>query len=97
MGTKSNPGKFDCYNKLADDEPFFVLRAKDPTAPGLVMAWRALRAGNISNAQMCVGIAFNEWANSNRTNLALNTDKSQEAMECANDMMQWLKDNQPEK
>lgn len=43
MGTKSNPGQFDCYAKLADDEPYFVLRAKDPHAPILVELWAALR------------------------------------------------------
>lgn len=43
MSTKLNPGQFDCYAKLADDEPYFVLRAKDPHAPALVEMWAALR------------------------------------------------------
>lgn len=49
MSTKQNPGKFDCYAKLADDEPFFVLRAKDPIAPALVDLWateREIRFGD---------------------------------------------------
>lgn len=29
MGTKNNPGKYDCYAKLEPDEPHFVLRGKD--------------------------------------------------------------------
>ena len=41
MGTKNNPGKFDCYDKIGDDEPFFVLRAKDPSAARLVRQWAA--------------------------------------------------------
>lgn len=43
MGTKNNPGKYDCWPKLADDEPFFILRAKDPVAPILIRLWIALR------------------------------------------------------
>lgn len=42
MGTKRNPGKFDCYEAADDDEPLFVLRAKDSEAPELVRDW-ALR------------------------------------------------------
>lgn len=44
MGTKTNPGQFDCYAKLDPDEPYFVLRAKDVLAPGLVRRWSALAA-----------------------------------------------------
>ena len=36
MGTKANPGQFDCYAAAADDEPLFVLRANDPLAPSLL-------------------------------------------------------------
>lgn len=43
MSTKLNPGNYDCYAKLKDDEPYFVLRAKDPHAPALVELWAALR------------------------------------------------------
>ena len=43
MGTKNNPGKFDCYAKAGDDEPIFVLRANDPLAPALVELWAAIR------------------------------------------------------
>lgn len=39
MGTKNNPGKYDCYTKADPDEPLFVLRAKDPSAPSLVRLW----------------------------------------------------------
>ncbi len=43
MGTKNNPGQFDCYHNAAPDEPMFVLLARDPLAPILVEAWAALR------------------------------------------------------
>ena len=39
MGTKNNPGEFDCHGAAADDEPIFTLRANDEIAPGLVIAW----------------------------------------------------------
>jgi hypothetical protein len=43
MPTKQNPGMYDCYAKLADDEPYFVLRAKDPMAPALIRLWAEAR------------------------------------------------------
>ena len=55
MSTKQNPGRFDCYARLADDEPYFVLRAKDPDAPALVEEWtrrRARRPGNERNPKL---------------------------------------------
>jgi hypothetical protein len=51
MGTKKNPGKFDCYEKAKEDEPMFVLLGRDPHAPLLVRMWaelRKLHAGNPS-------------------------------------------------
>lgn len=39
MGTKNNPGAFDCYDNAAPDEPMFILLARDPAAPALVRAW----------------------------------------------------------
>lgn len=39
MGTKNKPGKYDCYDKLGPDEPFFVLRAQDQLAPPLIDLW----------------------------------------------------------
>lgn len=62
MGTKTNPGKYDCYSKAGPDEPLFVLRAKDPLAPMLVFLWSVLRMldmhpgadmGQVEEAQDC--------------------------------------------
>ena len=50
MGTKNNPGRFDCYAKLAPDEPYLTLRAKDPSAPYLVNIWSAVRNADWSRA-----------------------------------------------
>jgi|SRR5579859_2206844 hypothetical protein len=43
MGTKRNPGRFDCYAKAKPDEPMFVLLGRDPMAPVLVRLWAKLR------------------------------------------------------
>ena len=54
MGTKNNPGAYDCYDDAGDDEPLFVLLARDPHAPMLVDLWASLRelhAGNPSKVK----------------------------------------------
>jgi len=43
MGTKRNPGQYDCYFKAELDEPIFTLRGKDPVAWFLVMLWVRIR------------------------------------------------------
>ena len=66
MGTKNDPGKFDCYAKAEADEPLFVLLARDPLAPILVELWASLRehaAGNpskVAEARACAG-AMRRW------------------------------------
>lgn len=39
MGTKNNPGNFDCYYNAMPDEPMFILLARDPSAPDLIERW----------------------------------------------------------
>lgn len=39
MGTKGNPGEFDCYALALPDEPIFVLRASNEEAASLVEQW----------------------------------------------------------
>ena len=48
MGTKNNPGEFDCYENAEPDEPMFVLLARDPAAPELVEAWANRRLALIN-------------------------------------------------
>ena len=66
MGTKNNPGRFDCYEAADPDEPMFVLLARDPLAPALVELWATLRehyAGNpskVAEARECAK-AMREW------------------------------------
>lgn len=39
MSTKLNPGKFDCIRAALPDEPYFVLLARDPSAPRRLREW----------------------------------------------------------
>lgn len=43
MGTKNEPGRYDCYAAAEPDEPMFVLLARDPLAPIVVRLWAMLR------------------------------------------------------
>lgn len=43
MGTKNNPGKYDCYGAAGPDEPTFTLLARDRHAPALIWLWATLR------------------------------------------------------
>lgn len=54
MGTKNNPGKFDCYNNALPDEPMFILLARDPNFYKHVLKWSndreiAIRCGDRPN------------------------------------------------
>jgi hypothetical protein len=53
MGTKNNPGKFDCYANATPDEPMFVLLGRDPFAATLVRMWANAREarGNPMDAE----------------------------------------------
>lgn len=42
MGYKNND---PCLNKAEDDEPIFVLLARDETAPGTIEVWCTLNRG----------------------------------------------------
>lgn len=43
MGTKLNPGRYDCLAKAEPDEPYFTLLARDALAPALVGVWALKR------------------------------------------------------
>lgn len=70
MGTKNNPGRFDCYANAELDEPMFILLGRDPTASIIVAAWCDLRTAlghpedfrKIEDAAECAD-ALRAWAN----------------------------------
>ncbi|MEO6588955.1 MAG: hypothetical protein ABIP06_06475 [Pyrinomonadaceae bacterium] len=74
MSTKASPGSYDCYTNAADDEPMFVLLARDARAPQAVTHW----ADNFRAAKRALGLwdmrAQNKYA---------------EAMRCAEQMKEW--------
>ena len=45
IGSKTNPSQFDCYDDLAEDEPYFVIRADDPLSDSLVELHAYIGAG----------------------------------------------------
>lgn len=59
MGTKNNPGKFDCYANAEPDEPMFILLGRDKHAPLLVKMWADMReaagedAAKVAEARAC--------------------------------------------
>lgn len=66
MGTKNNPGAYDCYANADPDEPMFVLLGRDRHAPTLVWLWSVLREldgekpEQIKEARECA-VAMLEW------------------------------------
>lgn len=44
-GSKANPSQFDCYNDLAEDEPYFVIRADDPLSSAILELHAYIGAG----------------------------------------------------
>ncbi len=66
MGTKNNPGAYDCYANAEPDEPMFILLGRDVDAPVLVWMWARLRkargedAAKIEEAESCA-LKMGEW------------------------------------
>lgn len=90
MGSKNNPGKFDCYAKAEPDEPLFVLMGRDPMGGHLASIWSKLRQGDAEAAQR----VFNDLVSrSGRLGYpragTTDVEKAQEAMDCAFDMFAY--------
>lgn len=77
MGTKADPGKFDCYANALPGEPMFVLLARDPMFAELVRIWSDRRARDIACGERPLSDA------------AMVT----EARECADAGEQWRRKN----
>jgi hypothetical protein len=86
MGTKNNPGEFDCHAKALPDEPHFTLLARDAHAPHLVRQWAQAR-----------GMALLQQM---RGRADLGGDEArqiQEAFACADAMEAWRRTHTAEK
>lgn len=79
MGSKNEPGRFDCYANAEPDEPMFILLARDITAPVVVEQWVLLRANAIFEGRK---------PESDQAMV-------EEARECADRMRAWRKANRP--
>jgi hypothetical protein len=86
MATKENPGKFDCYANAKDDEPMFVLLARDELAASLTIVWALLRDKAPREKIMAeIDCAIANVAHKS----PMNREKYVEAMNCAGDMYKW--------
>jgi hypothetical protein len=88
MGTKNNPGQFDCLAKVGPDEPFFLLRGKDPAAPYLVDMWAASRRGDREAVRYLALMMMNDAAVKGRVS-SDTYEKLEEASRCAASMTKW--------
>lgn len=86
MGTKTNPGKYDCLSKLEPDEPYFVLMARDPLAARLVDLWASLSHGTPAGARQF----FDELLKIAMPEQLQPAAKVAEAYRCAASMEAWL-------
>ncbi len=91
MGTKNNPGKFDCHANAEPDEPMFILLARDPLAPFLTSLWAKVRLGDYEAAEA----VFNRMIRDHLMKYGAepDVDKAGEAMECASTMFDWYDAN----
>lgn len=87
MATKRNPGEFDCYAAARDDEPLFVLLARDEQAPERVRDWAHKRAGRLGDEIARLGGRLPK-------NYARTLRKIHEAVECADAMERWRAEEQ---
>lgn len=51
MGTRNSPAPYDCWSRLADDEPYFLLMARDSSAPLAIIAWVGDRLDRIKSGE----------------------------------------------
>lgn len=77
MGTKLNPGEFDCYQNALPDEPMFILLARDQNFSKFVIKWASQRYSDI----LCGERPYTDIAIVN------------EAYNCANDGQKWRREN----
>lgn len=88
MGTKLKPGAFDCYDAAEDDEPMFVLLARDEAAPERVEEWARKRFERLALEHTSIRYPEREmYAEKMRVTMILR--KIAEALQCARSMQEW--------
>lgn len=85
MGTKTDPGEFDCYDRAEDDEPIFVLLARDEDAAALVHEWAKRR-----HARLIERYGYTAaWPEGEAQQIV-------EAQSCAETMTRWRHEHRPD-
>ena len=72
VGSKANPSKYDAYPNLAEDEPYFVIRAHDLLSSALVELHAYIGAGQSGRPSdspkyretFAISAAMEKWRNS---------------------------------
>ena len=90
MGTKNNPGSFDCHASAEDDEPLFTLLARDRTAPHIVRLWAAVRDNDGNSFDLAVRNLIALGPQVAKTDQAA---KLEEARRCSDAMIVWRSEN----
>lgn len=92
MGSKQDPGLFDCHAAALPDEPMFILLGRDPLAPFLTSIWSAVRMADWEKA----GVVFDTMLKraGDQYAAAPDVDKAIEAMSCSTAMFEWRKRNE---
>ena len=78
MGSRNNPGSYDCYDAAEPNEPMFILLGRDRDAAIVVKLWGMLRLQQIS-----LGLR----PETDRTQVA-------EALRCATEMEIWHREKE---
>lgn len=92
MGTKNNPGQFDCYEAAEDDEPMFVLLARDALAPDTIEDWARRRFERLAS-EHTLKEQYGEHLDRAHVQRALS--KIAEALACAQAMREWKPKPEP--
>jgi hypothetical protein len=77
MGTRMTELRTGCFAKALDDEPMFVLLARDVRAPDIVEEWADRRAQEIREGKRP----------------AADMEQITEAYDCADKMRAWRREN----
>lgn len=74
MGSKNNPGRFDCYANADADEPMFIFLGRDPDAAKIVRQWAYDRMDAIAAGKKPIAAI----------------SKAKEALICADALENWI-------
>ncbi len=95
MGTKLEPGKYDCYANAKPDEPMMVLLARGDQSPLLTELWAAVKAGDYTAFDQAID-GLEKLLNANRAAAPTGqkaSAKITEALTCATNMRAWKRAN----